>query len=197
VYSHVFVIGFNKTGTSSIHALFLRSNWPSLHWGNNILARVMLENVISGKKVFEGYDSRFLVFSDLVYRNENFLFEGNSLLFQMQRDYPYAKFIYNTRPIEDWIKSRTNHRHRIEGLTLLELQKKLLNTDSTEKVQACWRELRLDFEKKLDYLDQDRLLRIDIRSTDFVDRVSEFTELKLNPEVWGIYNKTQYIEKIS
>ena len=84
---YVFVIGFNKTGTTAIHRLFEANGFPSIHWDKGNLARRMLENCISGRPVLAGYDQRYKVFSDLLFRTNKFWFEGNSLFRTIDADY--------------------------------------------------------------------------------------------------------------
>lgn len=80
-YDKIFVIGFNKTATSSFHKLFIVNDLSSQHGGTwNLNSHVC--------------------FSDNPEKN-NFK--------ECYKKYPNSLFILNTRPTFDWIKSRINH----------------------------------------------------------------------------------------
>ena len=81
--SKIFVIGFNKTGTTSIHKLFKRFQINSIH------------TIIPVMKIINKYDA----FTD-----------GNHFDFKKYYNrYPDSLFILNTRPIYSWILSRYKH----------------------------------------------------------------------------------------
>jgi hypothetical protein len=86
----VFAIGFNKTGTSSLHALFKSLGLPSYHgpkWkGDDNLRLLRL------------YDC----FSDGAPKD----------LAQLDRMYPNSKFILQVRELDAWIYSRLAHIER-------------------------------------------------------------------------------------
>jgi len=78
----IFAIGFNKTGTSSLHDLFKRFGLRSLHGAVK-------------KNTFDNYDA----FTD-----------GNPVKFkEYYEKYPDSLFILNTRPLEKWLISRYKH----------------------------------------------------------------------------------------
>ena len=81
-FEKIFVIGFNKTGTSTFHVLFQKNGLMSQHDGS--------------KWDIENYQC----FSD----NGNF--RDWKRLF---RDYPDCIFVLNTRPVDAWIRSRAKH----------------------------------------------------------------------------------------
>ena len=99
-YNKYFIIGFNKTGTNTLHQLFLKNNLKSQH---------------SGKWRLEQYQC----FSDSedIYRFED-----------LDKQYENSIFILNTRSLQKWIISRFKHGLRKKknqiGLILL-LKKKL------------------------------------------------------------------------
>jgi len=94
--SKVFVIGFHKTGTTSMHnALKILGYSVCRPFPTNIpnMGKVVLEKAF---KEAEKYDA----------------FEDNPwpLLFkEMDKKYPRSKFILTIRPAEQWIKSVVNH----------------------------------------------------------------------------------------
>ena len=81
--SKIFVIGFNKTGTTSINKLFQRSQIKSIH------------TLIPVMKIINDYDA----FTD----GDHFNFK------EYYKKYPDGVFILNTRPIYSWIISRYKH----------------------------------------------------------------------------------------
>jgi hypothetical protein len=111
-FSHLFVIGFNKSATTAIHQLFTKSRVPSIHWDGGRMTNRMVANLASGKRILTGYDRKFVVFSDFLVRGESFWIEGNQFFCQMAEDYPDAGFLYNFRNIDDWISSRLAHKNR-------------------------------------------------------------------------------------
>lgn len=185
-YPYVLVIGFNKTGTTSIHKLFEDNGIPSIHWDNGNLARTCLINTLKGNRVLKGYDKKYNVFSDFMYRTGNFLFEGNSLFRQMNIDYPEAYFIYNTRNIDDWIKSRVNHTGIVNGLNLLQLQKRILSTTSNTQAIEYWKRARTQFEEELKeyFANNNRFIEIDISDPCFPEIISSHTKIPLNVNLW-------------
>ena len=88
----IFVIGFNKCGTRSIHKLFKGCNINAVHDGTGIGALKL-----AGK-----YDA---------------ITDGEHLNFQDYYDkYPNSLFILNTRPLKKWLISRyTHHIPRIKN----------------------------------------------------------------------------------
>lgn len=82
MYNKIFVIGFNKTATTTIHKLFIKNNLTSQHNGNSW-----------------DLDS-YQCFSD----------NGNLTNFQeLDKKYPNSIFILNTRKLNKWIISRFKH----------------------------------------------------------------------------------------
>lgn len=108
----IFLIGFNKCGTSSFHGLMRRSGIPSLHWGGTNpktnLACVVARNVSLRLPVLNGIDD-FWAFSDFTYVTQELVLEGNVFFRELAAAYPESYFILNTRPVSDWIASRERH----------------------------------------------------------------------------------------
>ena len=188
----IIVIGFNKTGTTSIHRLFQLSGFQSIHWDQGKLTKTMLINAINGKPILQGYDEQYDIYSDLVYRNDSFWFEGNSLFKQIDQYYPNALFIYNHRDMDAWLDSRCQHAEQLEEQTILDLHKNLLNTDDITKIKNYWKSIRVNFEKDLDeyFSARTNLLKVDIEDKDFIKKLSTFIQFELNPCHWGRFNKT-------
>jgi hypothetical protein len=103
----LFFIGPNKTGTTSIAALFARLGYESCHWscrrphGYENWAEA---SVAKDARYFKGSDA----FSDVGHL-ANFVW--------LSQQYPSARFVYNTRPIGLQLMSRIDmHRRSREAL---------------------------------------------------------------------------------
>lgn len=79
----IFVIGFNKTGTSSLNYLFQKLNINSIHTTKPVL------------EIIDKYDA----FTDGIHTNFK----------EYYNKYPNSLFILNTRPIKSWLTSRYKH----------------------------------------------------------------------------------------
>lgn len=99
----IFGIGLNKTGTSSLHEALLQLGQRSLHWGGPDVRRRIERARDEGRPLvqdFPDYDA----FSDIWALSESFDV--------LDVQYPGARFILTTRPIESWIDSRRRHVER-------------------------------------------------------------------------------------
>jgi len=83
IYMKIFVIGFNKTGTSSLHQLFIELGIKSTH------------SVVPVMSIINNFDA----FTD----GDHFNFK------EYYNKYPDSLFILNTRPISKWLISRYKH----------------------------------------------------------------------------------------
>lgn len=83
MYDKIFVIGFNKTGTTSLHKLFLKLNLSSQHSPNDWEL------------------DRYQCFTDGDHISPKFI--------NYYRLYPNSLFILNTRPLKNWMISRSKH----------------------------------------------------------------------------------------
>lgn len=187
---YIFFIGFNKSGTTSIHKLFSENGIPSIHWKGGRLAKKCLINIVNGKPVLSGYDRTYRVFSDMMFRTDKFWFEGNSLFRELNRDYPNSYFVYNKRDINDWLNSRVHHRGNVGGQSLLELQKKILDTQETDNVVCYWRKARLRFEEDIReyFKGKKNFIEIEITDANFVEKLSRLTGLALDASHWKKHN---------
>jgi len=115
----IFLIGFNRCGTTSFHQFFQSNQISSVHWYGNILARCLQRNCrLPFVLPLQGID-HWTAYSDLIavpgtpwesatsYRGP--LIEANRFFPQLHRTYPNSLFILNTRDPEAWIASRLQH----------------------------------------------------------------------------------------
>ncbi|MBL8200627.1 MAG: hypothetical protein JNK40_06615 [Chromatiales bacterium] len=86
-FNKVFCIGFNKTGTSSMHRLFTEL----------------------GLRSFHGYYSHIPV-TDPLYRDFDCFSDGDQHDYALlDRTFPGSRFIVTTRRLDDWLVSRIRH----------------------------------------------------------------------------------------
>lgn len=91
-FNKVFCVGFNKTGTKSLHALFLELGLRSYHgegWRDGLSCAALLAD------------------------NDAFLDDTIPLDFAaLDAKFPDSRFVLHTRPLEDWLISRLRHIDR-------------------------------------------------------------------------------------
>ena len=117
--ARIFLIGFNKCGTTSFHDFFQANGIASVHWYGNELARCLRRNCrLPGVPPLWRID-RWQAYGDLIavpgtpwdaprpYRGP--LIEANALFPQLHRAYPRSLFILNTRDPAAWVRSRLAH----------------------------------------------------------------------------------------
>ncbi len=116
----IFVIGFNKTGTRSIHTIFKEMGLPSYHggkWRN-----------CNNMRLLRLYDC----FSDGIPRS----------IARLDELFPGARFILQVRELDSWILSRLAHIDRLKRKG----RHKGINTwDATEYAVLSWMRRRNDY----------------------------------------------------
>lgn len=115
---HLFLIGFNKCGTTSFHDYFKANSISSIHWRANTLALTLESNIKSNRKALDTID-RWTAYTDMIcipgspWGRSNSdhakLIEGGNYFRELYRDYPNSLFILNTRDPFHWIQSRLKH----------------------------------------------------------------------------------------
>jgi len=151
----VFQIGFNKCATLSLHSFFQKNGFNSVHWGGGNWNDVFHQNHIKGNLLCEGHDD-IVFWSDLTYIQRHFE--------TFAHQYPDSKFIYNIRPIADWIRSRNSHYSK-NALDKYFIKK--LNLDEHKiDVKQYWKSEWIIYETRvLEFfkgVHQDRLLIFNI-----------------------------------
>jgi hypothetical protein len=181
----IFIIGFNKTGTRSLHYFFLKNKFPSIHWDAGKLAHKALLNIFNNRKIFEGYDDSFRVFSDVMWINNKIDFQVNKFFKIMDSDYPNSYFIYNFRDEQKWLNSRINHdisnRFPLTKLSLL-----VNNIQDIEELKNIWLTERRRFEEDVRSYFKDRrnYLELDIEQDDVCSKLEQFLGRKLDSTAW-------------
>lgn len=114
----IFLIGFNKCGTTSFHDYFKANEISSIHWRANTLAMTLKDNISKNKFLLDGIDM-WTAYTDMICipgspwgksnSDHGELIEGCRYFKFLHRDYPDALFILNTRDPFQWIRSRMKH----------------------------------------------------------------------------------------
>ena len=114
----IFLIGFNKCGTTSFHDYFKANGISSVHWRANTLAMAMHQNHQAGQPLLTGVD-RWTAYTDMICipgtpwgssnSDDKPLIEGCRYFKELHQDYPDALFVLNTRDPFAWIRSRLKH----------------------------------------------------------------------------------------
>jgi hypothetical protein len=180
----IFIIGFNKCATRTLHAFFEGNGYRALHWDEGRLAQAVAANVAAGRRAMTGYDQTWRVFSDLNYVTADEVIEANGWFREMDRDYPGSLFIYNTRDLGNRVDSRFNHR----GGWWARRYMAALGLDDLEDLGAFWVRQRLDFEADLHahFGGGDRLLVLDVDAPEPVPaRLARFLGRPLDAGAWG------------
>lgn len=94
----VFCIGMNKTGTTSLHALFLMMGFRSFHG--------MYSDIVNMKNPHHSIFSEYDCFSDG---------EMHDFIF-LDQNFPGSKFILTTRQLDQWLISRIKHVQKRRNL---------------------------------------------------------------------------------
>lgn len=96
----VFCIGLNKTGTTTLHQAFEMLGVRSLHWGGPTSGKKVGRALREGRPLVEDFPG-IEAFSDIAGLSKRYAI--------LDEQYPEARFILTTRPMEGWIESRRAH----------------------------------------------------------------------------------------
>ncbi len=202
----IFIIGYNKTGTTAIYRLlkasgiycahFRYSNWslrpkiPFVRFDNKMhfyLAFEMEKYANEGK--LKDYLRTFTCYSDMFFFTDNVEIEANHLFREFHEACPNAYFILNDRPLEAWVNSRAQHGNG----TLLKRSMAYHECGEAE-VKDIWRAKRDQFhEEVLAYFEgNERFLHFQLDS-DPVSRIVDFlaADYAINPKYWLKQNITR------
>lgn len=181
-------IGFNKCGTRTFHHFFGRNGLPSVHWDKGRLGAAIQANMTTGRPAFSGYDE-YVAFSDLTGPKRMPVFDGNTYFEYIDKSYPDALFILITRPIEAWIKSRTEHKKFIQRYS------RELGLNSADDVKDYWRSQWIVHNKLVEgYFASraGRLLLFNLESDD-PSKIADFVApyYRVDPSLWGHVGATK------
>lgn len=155
----IFCIGFNKTGTTSIHQLFRLLGMKSRH--------AMYSNWKMSNPSFEKFDC----FSD-----------GEMHKFRLlDKNFPNSKFILTVRPLDKWLMSRIKHVFYRQSIDKSGWMRKEFEQDN-EKAVIQWIRRRKRYHKQVINHFKDRpedLLIIDLtdKETNPAEKILSFLGL--------------------
>lgn len=192
----VFFIGFNKCGTKSLHKLFTRSGYRSLHGRLRLLtgkkiniAQQWAHNLAAGAPILSGL-GKGDIFSDMTSVSSKVVIEGGMMYRDLHRAFPDAYFVLNTRPVEDWIQSRLQHSNRRVG-GFVERYAAAMGKTEAEVVEH-WRSMYLQHHEdvRAHFAQQGRFLEFCIYDdvSDLIDFVRD--DYTLNRANWGHRGKS-------
>jgi hypothetical protein len=189
--TRIFTIGLNKCGTKSLAYFFQKNGIPACHHSAYVkggsrrnLALCMKENFENRRGILFGLE-HYRCFTNMDYATDTMAFSAEIELFEiMDREYPESKFILNTRPLDNWIKSRMNHRR--SGKNPLALRNmKYYGVDTEDALAKIWKEERERHHRKVigHFKDKPgRLLIFDIENDGPQELIGFFPELSLKAE---------------
>ena len=191
----VFVIGFNKCGTTSLHRMFKRAGHRSSHHrhechdGTPIKIAAQLDrNARSDRKLLSGIDDA-QVYSDMDMCGKNTRLSGIGHFRRLDAEYPGSRFILNTRDPMNWVQSRC--RHFAGGYLRRAMIQAGVNDITT--MQAIWlREWHDHHAAVQEYFADrpDQLLVFDIERDDPRALIRFLPEFGLKPGYWRYHNRT-------
>ena len=135
----IFIIGFNKCGTRTLHHFFKKNGLNSCHYicKNNKsrnIASCIYRNKQEGKLLLDCIDN-YDVYSDMENIHSTTLLYAQYLFKELDKQYPNSKFILNTRNVEKWLTSRQKHQGG-KGIYVKKCKKKLGLND--EEIFKHW-----------------------------------------------------------
>lgn len=191
----IFVIGFNKCGTTSLHKMFRRAGLASSHYrhqdadGNfHIIAERMDQNARAGLPPLTGIEDA-TAYSDMDMCDKRSYLSGIGQFRLLDRHYPGSRFILNTRDPENWLNSRCRH---FDGGYLRRAMAQAGVRDPHE-IRAIWRldwhahhaALQVHFATR-----RDQFLVFDIERDDPKVLCAFLPEYGLKPGQWRHHNRT-------
>lgn len=191
----VFFIGQNRTATKSLSRLFIRGGYKSWHYSYHFdtdpstglsIAEKMKDNKAAGKDPL--YDiAHAEVYSDMHFHRDDVWYDGIKDFQPLYTQYPNAYFIMQTRPMEDWLLSKKNHKDGAYIERCCEYHGK-----NVEEMLEWFREERLAHEERVRYFfagpmkkKYANFLEWDLEE-DSIDKIIEFVkpDFKLDSKYW-------------
>lgn len=134
----IFIVGFNKCGTTSLHVFFQRNGLRVTKSGRSKpdvnIAFSMLMNFNLARPILNGHQD-FDVYSDIIYSTSTLYIEGARFFKEIHEQFPDGYYILNTRDVDNWIRSRLRHK---EG-SFAKRTAQLFNVD-TGNLEGLWRQ---------------------------------------------------------
>lgn len=189
----IFLVGHNKSGSRSLHHFFMANGLRSVHFDQGRLAVTMDRNRMLGRPLLEGYE-RFEAFGDMesIHHGEHCPYRSSIasvpgrilhayLWFELlDLQYPDSLFVYNTRPMADWLESRLQHASGFYAESYRHLLCLNLGKDdlSLSELRLHWaKDLRRHEHNLRSYFgDSKRFIELNLSDHNFGDHLAEFLE---------------------
>ncbi len=197
----IFYIGFNKTGTVSLHEMMKASGILSAHWATStskvILAQKIVSNKMASLPILSGIDE-FEAYSDFYTSRGGTYLEANRFFKDFAAEYPDAYFVLNIRGKEGWLRSRSKHYMMLNrGLLpkkksiMIQQNAEALNVDPENMTNIWSRIFDIHVKEVREFFADGRhnFLEFNIESDD-VSTLAEFLkpDYDLNVDAWGHFN---------
>lgn len=183
---YIFNIGFSNSGTTSLTDALNILGFPSIHcttdnsvWSEdnkNLLENIIIKNISNNKKLFYPIDKKFIGFSD---------FKGERYFKDLYHQYPNSKFIFTTRNIENWIKSRVDLERilRPHNFNTIENEQKLIH----RLITSYYRNMQeiTNFFKNKEHI----FLKIDICNGEGWNKLCKFLNVNIPKVSFPHHNK--------
>jgi len=174
----VFQIGHNKCGTSSICQFFRKNGYSVIHT-KKVTDGTIKKNLAKGDPFLKGLEN-WDIFTDSDYITREFAL--------LEHLYPNAKFIYNIRPVNNWIKSRVSGQK--SGLPWFRNRYGIKNNEDLRNF--CWAEYLLHNDRVINHFigkKSKKLLVFNIEEDKADKLVKFFPEFKFNKfKIFPKYN---------
>lgn len=192
----IFVIGFPKCGTTSIHDSLLKSRIKSIHWGEdwvyerpykldeiiNGLVGCLIEKAKKEKKDLLHYLDNYKAITqmEVCYNSDCCYWPQLVDVPALDKQYPNSKFIFNNRDIKNWLKSITKWkinswpslRDRIKDCDLPGLPAGRGSDEDLESWYNWHKQNMVDY-----FYGKDNFIIFDIEK-DAQEKLGEFLEIK-------------------
>ena len=119
----VFGIGLSKTGTSSLTLALEKLGYSAVHWTNPLTKALVEENDLP---LFDAFTDTSI----------SFRFE------RIHARYPDARFVYTTRPVDDWVRSVENHFEMRRGVRGLGHLRRVIADPAGNEFGATFRDIQ-------------------------------------------------------
>lgn len=184
----IFCIGFNKTGTTSLHLAFEHLGFKSVHFRceKGMLKDIFIKNHKNKKKLLTGVDD-FDAYSDWVFSSTMNFYK------KLDKQYPKSKFILHTRNMNDWLDSREAHVKRNQNNP--DYRGDFLEIDR-EKWKNEWKKHHEDVFKYFKNKPED-LLVIDITKGEGWKKLCSFLNVPIPQKPFPKSNKTNLYKRVS
>jgi len=184
----VFFIGFNKTGTTSLHVLFQQSGYKSFHLkgATGPLAKEMRDNLKQEKPILENNNIAD-AYSDMTYAKTE-LIEGCRYFKELHEEYPDAYFILQIRDVDNWIRSRKKHKANYLGRYM-----RFTNITNKNHMTEKWRkDFHKHYQQVTEYFSGNpKFLVFDIEKDPIEKLIRHVSkDYTLHKRFWTVRNKT-------